>query len=86
MSATFGETKSMRICMISPWHSSWDPRVVMRESSALLDGGHRVALIAMHDKSRGSLDGIELLPLPDEPRTRWQRIKLIPHVYRMARA
>jgi glycosyltransferase involved in cell wall biosynthesis len=58
----------------------------MRESSALLDGGHRVALIAMHDKSRGSLDGIELLPLPYESRTRWQRIKLIPHVYRMARA
>ena len=76
----------MRVCMISPWHSSWDPRVVMRESGSLLDGGHRVALIAMHDESRASLDRIELLPLPDDPRTRWQRIKLIPHIYRMARA
>ena len=71
--------------MIAPLHTTWDPRVAMRESRSLLKAGHRVALVAMHDSSRKFVEGAEVLPSPHVSPSRWERLRAMRRVYQLAR-
>jgi len=72
--------------MIAPSHPSWDPRVAMKESHSLSRKGHKVALIAMYDPEKECPNGIEILPLEHKHQSRWDRIKQLPKIYRIARS
>ncbi len=77
----------MNICMLCPSHHSWDPRVVMRESRSLIKAGHRVAIVAKADESREFIEGAELLEAPKVNwYSRWERIRAMWRVYRIARS
>jgi len=76
----------VNICMLSPTHEMWDPRVVMRESCSLVKAGHRVALVAMSNESREFVEGVELLPAPKvNTSSRWQRLLAMGRVYCLGR-
>lgn len=71
----------MRVCMLSPSHPAWDPRVVQREAQSLARLGYRVGVVAMHEPGKPFPEGIDLLPLPHALLTRWARIKRIWRTY-----
>ena len=78
-----GSARQTRICMLAPSHPAWDPRVVQREARSLARLGFHVGVVAMHDHGKPFAEGLELLPLPREPLTRWKRIKIMWRVYRL---
>lgn len=72
----------MHVCILSSVHLALDNRVFYREARSLRQMGHRVTLIAVHDRDE-IRDGIHIRPLPHVPRK--QRPALWRSLWRMAR-
>jgi glycosyltransferase involved in cell wall biosynthesis len=72
--------------MLAPSHPSWDPRVVQKEAATLARQGKQVAVLAQHTEGSEIPDGIEVLGVPPLSTSRWERLRALPKVFRMARA
>ena len=62
----------MKICHLTSVHAPFDTRIFHKEAKALAAAGHRVIIIAQHDR-RETIDGIEIIPLP-KPGNRCERM------------
>ncbi len=70
-------TRPLEVCLLSSVHQALDNRVFYREARTLARAGHRVTLVAVHERDEVR-DGISILGLPRVSRRRrpwvWRRM------------
>jgi glycosyltransferase involved in cell wall biosynthesis len=64
--------KSIKVCILTSVHSSFDIRIFQKEAKSLVNAGYNVTLLSRHNKEE-IVRGIKIVPLPD-PKNRIERM------------
>lgn len=66
---------AVKVCILTPVHTSFDSRIFYREAVSLAEAGYDVTLIGQHDRNE-TVDGVKIIALP-KPRNLFQRILVL---------